>query len=99
MNKKAKQKIDKLKKEIEDKRAEIVEVKENNLSVLAIRLKQERKKLGLSQEMLGKILEVSRMSISNYELDCQAMSLETLKTVCIYFKVSADEMLGLDYER
>lgn len=55
-----------------------------------------RKKRGLSQEMLAEKLNVTRQTISNWELGETTPNLEQLKLLSKIFSTSIDEMLDND---
>lgn len=55
-----------------------------------------RKKLGLSQEQLGELIEVTRQTISNWELGETSPNPEQLKLLSGVFNVSIDELLDND---
>ncbi len=61
---------------------------------LGYRLKLLRKQHGLSQCDLGKLLGVSKVSISNYEKGTRIPSMDVLLMILKVFNVSADYMLG-----
>ena len=62
--------------------------------ILGYRLRELRKENKLSQERLGKILGVSKVSVSGYESGNRIPSLEILDKILNYFDVSADYLLG-----
>ncbi len=55
-----------------------------------------RKKLGLSQEQLGERVNVTRQTISNWELGETSPNIEQLKLLSQVFHVSIDELLDND---
>ena len=61
---------------------------------LGYRLKLLRKENGLSQSDLGKLLGVSKVSVSNYENGTRIPSMDVLLMIIKIFNVSADYMLG-----
>ena len=61
---------------------------------LGYRLRLLRKKNKLSQQSLGNLLGVSKVSISNYEKGARVPSLDVLLMILKVFNVSADYMLG-----
>ena len=61
---------------------------------LGYRLRLLRKQYGLSQGDLGKLLGVSKVSISGYEKGIRVPSMEILLTILKVFNVSADYILG-----
>ena len=56
-----------------------------------------RKKNGLSQEQLGEKINVTRQTISNWELDETAPNPEQLKLLSKNLKVSIDELVDNDF--
>jgi len=61
---------------------------------IGYRLKLLRKQYHLSQIELGKLLGVSKVSISNYEKGSRTPSMQTLLMILRVFNVSADYILG-----
>ena len=59
------------------------------------RLKELRERRGLTQTQLGQILDVEKSTISKYEKGSLDLSSNTISTLCEYFNVSADYLLGL----
>lgn len=57
-----------------------------------------RKKKGLSQEQLGEIIEVTRQTISNWELGETTPNIEQLKLLSKTFNISIDELLDNEIE-
>ena len=62
--------------------------------ILGYRLRELRKENRLSQEKLGEILGVSKVSVSGYESGNRVPSLEILNRMVNFFGVSADFLLG-----
>lgn len=56
-----------------------------------------RKKNSLSQEQLGEKINVTRQTISNWELDETAPNPEQLKLLSKILKVSIDELVDNDF--
>lgn len=56
-----------------------------------------RKKKGLSQEQLGEKVNVTRQTISNWELNETTPNPEQLKLLSKVLEVSIDELLGNDF--
>ena len=61
---------------------------------LGYRLKSLRKQHALSQSDLGKMIGVSKVSISGYEKGIRVPSMEVLNLILNVFNVSADYILG-----
>ena len=61
---------------------------------LGYRLRELRKSKNISQGDLGKMLGVSKVSISGYEKGSRMPSMEVLLRIIKLFDVSADYMLG-----
>lgn len=57
------------------------------------RVQQLRKQRGLSQESLSEQLEVTRQTISKWELDQSTPDLEYIARLCDFFEVSADYLI------
>ena len=62
--------------------------------ILGYRLRELRKENKMSQETLGKILGVTKVSISGYENGTRIPSLEVLNGILDVFRISADYLLG-----
>lgn len=62
---------------------------------LGQRIKNLRDELDLTQEDLGKVLNVSKPTISRYEADTNEPNTDTLKKLAEYFNVSLDYLMGL----
>lgn len=60
---------------------------------LGNKILQLRKKNGLSQEQLGEVVDVTRQTISNWELGETTPNPEQLKRLSKAFNVSIDEIL------
>lgn len=58
-------------------------------------LKNIRKKLGLNQSQIAKILNTTQHTISNYEKGKTQPSIEDIIKLSEYFKISSDELLGI----
>ena len=61
---------------------------------LGYRLKELRKKRNISQAELGKLLGVTKVSISGYENGTRVPSMEVLLNIVNFFDISADYILG-----
>lgn len=62
------------------------------------RLKELRLERGLSQTDLAKQLNISQRAVSHYENEEHDLSTEMVITICKFFGVSSDYLLGLkDY--
>ncbi len=59
-----------------------------------LRLKELRLKENITQEQLGKIINVSGQTILNWENGIHDPSIENLKTLATYFNVSIDYLVG-----
>lgn len=59
-------------------------------------LKELRESKHLSQEEVANKIDVTRSSISAYELNHKAPSKDTLKSLAYLFNVSSDYLLGID---
>lgn len=67
------------------------------MNLLSKRIKQLRKDRNLTQEELGKLIRVTKVSICCYEKGTRLPSLETLIDLSEVFGVSVDYILGNDY--
>ncbi|WP_179211812.1 helix-turn-helix domain-containing protein [Ligilactobacillus murinus] len=61
-----------------------------------IRLKELRHEKGLTQDELGKILNVSGKTIGTWERDSRQPNIETINELADFFGVTADYLLGRD---
>ncbi len=60
------------------------------------RLKKLRTDAQLTQQELGNIINVTKVSICNYESGNRMPSIETLVDICNLFKVDLDYLIGTD---
>ena len=60
------------------------------------RLRELREKRGLKQSDVAQILETTQQVYSRYENGVNALPIHHLITLCKYYRISADYMLGLD---
>lgn len=68
------------------------------MKIFAERLKELREEKGLSISQLAKEIGVSAIAVSRWENCLRTPSIEILRILCIYFKISADYLIGLtDY--
>ena len=67
------------------------------MNILGQRLKTLRKERNMTQNELGKLINVTKVSICCYEKGVRLPSLETLSDLSEVFKVSIDYLLGGDY--
>lgn len=58
------------------------------------RIRDLRKEIKITQEELGKVLNVGKSTISQYENDVNKPDLDTLKQIADFFDVSVDYILG-----
>ncbi len=65
-----------------------------DLKKIGLRLKEIRKKAGLTQEMFASKIDTKRSSISYYEIGKMMISTADLKQICETFGVSADYIVG-----
>lgn len=62
-----------------------------------ITIEELRAKHGkMSQRELASILGTTQTSVSNWEKDPLSMSAKSIVSVCKYFNVSSDDILGID---
>ena len=64
------------------------------MSVLSDRLKEERKKAGLTQEEVAKYLGFSRPTYSYYETSKIEPSIGTISKLADLYKISVDYLIG-----
>ena len=64
--------------------------------VFSEKLREVRKKRGLSQKQLAEELGVYQKDISRWEKGLYSPSTDTFRSICVILNVSADEMLELD---
>lgn len=62
--------------------------------ILGYRLRELRKENKMSQEALGKVLGVTKVSVSGYENGTRVPSLDVLQGILDVFGISADYLLG-----
>ena len=71
----------------------------NKNALFPSRLRELRKKKGISQDQLAKILGVSKSTLGLYETGDTLPDAKTLRDLAVYFEVSSDFLLHLsDYE-
>ena len=58
------------------------------------RLKALREDRDLSQTQIAKILDISQVTYSQYERGVRELHIDQLKTLCEFYNVSADYILG-----
>lgn len=63
--------------------------------MLREKLRQLRRKKGLSQEAVAKELGISRQAVSKWETDLAQPDLDNLKKICEILDISADELLDI----
>jgi transcriptional regulator with XRE-family HTH domain len=61
------------------------------------KLKEARKNKGLSQEQLGKIIDIDKRIISRYETDKTIRSIDVTRKIAIAPEISLDYLTELDY--
>ncbi|WP_312727555.1 helix-turn-helix transcriptional regulator [Enterococcus sp.] len=66
----------------------------SNLNSFGARLKDLRLRAKLTQQQLGDIVHVSKVSISGYERGERSPDTETLRNLANYFEVSVDYLLN-----
>jgi len=66
------------------------------MKIFGERLKELREEKGLSTKALGKALGTSDATISRWENNINNITDENLVKVALFFKVSADYLLGLE---
>ena len=66
------------------------------MTLIGKRIKELRKKFGLTQVELGKKLNVTKVSVCCYELGTRTPSLDTLIDLSNVFNVNLDYLIGND---
>ena len=66
--------------------------------ILGYRLRELRKDNNMSQEELGNLLGVTKVSVSGYENGTRIPSMEVLIAMLNVFKISADYLLGRELD-
>lgn len=59
------------------------------------RLRQIREDKDLTQTDIAKLLNVSQITYSQYERGVRSLPLEHLKTLCLYYGIKSDYILGI----
>lgn len=59
------------------------------------KLKQLREDNDLTQTQIAKLLNVSQITYSQYERGVRSLPLEHLKTLCLYYGIKSDYILGI----
>ena len=63
------------------------------------RLKEIRKDRDLQQKDIAKILKISQVQYSRYELGVRTIPIDKLSILAKYYNVSVDYLIGLTNER
>lgn len=66
------------------------------MKVFSERLKELRQEKNLSTIKLAKALDTSDATISRWENDKMEPSISNLKNIALFFKVTADYLIGLE---
>lgn len=59
------------------------------------RIKQLRKKRGITQQRLASELGITQQMLSKYEKDISLIKIDVLKRIAVYFNVTTDYLLGI----
>ena len=59
------------------------------------RIKQLRKKRGITQQRLASELGITQQMLSKYERDISLIKIDVLKRIAVYFNVTTDYLLGI----
>ena len=59
------------------------------------RIKQLRKKRGITQQRLASELGITQQMLSKYEKDVSLIKIDVLKRIAVYFNVTTDYLLGI----
>lgn len=65
------------------------------MNITAKRIKDMREDNDKYQREIAKILEISQQYYSEYEKGKREIPIRHLKTLCLYYNISADYILGL----
>lgn len=65
-----------------------------DLSIIGVRIREQRNEKKLSQSELGKLLSVSQDTVSLWEKSKSLPTVEMVIALCNFFEVSADYLLG-----
>lgn len=60
------------------------------------KLKELRKEKGLTQKEIAKLLNLSETGYASYEQGLSEPSIDNIKKICQMYKITADELLGLE---
>ena len=71
-----------------------VNMDNDNIVEIGKKLKELRKRMGLTQEKLAKTLSISRVNYTRYETDKVRPDYETLVVLADFFDISLDELFG-----
>ena len=66
--------------------------------VLGMMIKTRRKELKLTQEDLAEKVEISTSFMGHIERGSRVLSVDTLRRLCVVLDLSADALLGLEYD-
>lgn len=67
---------------------------DSDLSIIGVRIREQRNEKKLSQSELGKLLSVSQDTVSLWEKSKSLPTVEMVIALCNFFEVSADYLLG-----
>lgn len=59
------------------------------------KLRQLREDNDLTQTKIAKLLNVSQITYSQYERGVRGLPIEHLKTLCLYYGIKSDYILGI----
>ena len=68
----------------------------NNLYLLADKIRKLREQMGLTQSELARKLDLTRSSVNGWEIGLAVPSTQVIVELCMVFNVSSDYLLGLD---
>ncbi len=63
------------------------------------KIRQARKKMGITQADMAALLETTQQQYSKYENGTNELPIRHLCTICRHLRLSADRILGLKVER
>ena len=72
-------------------------LKGGNIMIMGQRIKSLRKERGFTQQQLGDMINVTKVSVCGYEKGTRIPNLDTLEDLASVFNSTTDYLLGRDY--
>ena len=66
------------------------------MNTFRIRLRELRKEKKLTQKQLADVLKTNNSSVCDWECGRTEPSIDTIVSLCVFFEVSADYLLGIE---